>query len=82
MPLVLAVFAILLAGFAIGAIASFLGSGRLRSRARSAESRVRELEIDLARERRKAERDVEKAREEGAVAALEKSSSAPAIAAE
>lgn len=82
MPLVLAVFVILLGGFVIGALASFIGAGRLRRRTRTAEARVRELEIDLARERRKSEIAVEKAREEGAVAALEKADAAPAIAAE
>lgn len=55
LPLALLVFAVLIAGFALGAIAAFLGAGRLRRRLRNAEFRLRQMEMEAARKKREAE---------------------------
>jgi uncharacterized membrane protein YciS (DUF1049 family) len=60
LPLALLIFAVLIAGFALGAIAAFLGAGRLRRRVRNAEFRVRQMEMEAARKKREAEAAAEK----------------------
>lgn len=54
-PAALLLFIVLLSGFFLGAIASYLGAASLRRRARRAEFQVRQFEIDAARERRESE---------------------------
>ena len=52
LPIVLLLFAVLLAGFLLGAFISYLGSAGVRRRMRRAEFQVRQLEIAAAREKR------------------------------
>lgn len=54
-PAALMVFVVLLLGFMIGAIASFLGAGKLRKRVRNAEYRMRQMEMEAARIKREQE---------------------------
>ena len=55
LPTALVLFVVLLAGFLLGAITSYLGAAGLRRRMRKAEFQVRQLEIAAAREKREKE---------------------------
>ena len=52
LPVALLVFVVLVLGFLLGALTAFIGAGKIRSRARTAESKLRQAERDLARVKR------------------------------
>ncbi|MDF1750348.1 MAG: lipopolysaccharide assembly protein LapA domain-containing protein [Alphaproteobacteria bacterium] len=80
LPTALALFIVLIFGFLIGAVATFLGAGSLRRRVRNAEYRLRQMEMEQARIAR--EKDATAAKAEKDAIALAQRPSAPALAAE
>lgn len=87
LPVALAVFIILIAGFILGAVSAFIGAGKLRRRLRNAEFRLRQMEMEAARAKREeeaaaAQTKAAQAKQAEASAKLNAPSDKPALAAE